>query len=34
MNSLTDELSYIRESEERNCLVMRRKIDRNVDLLF
>ena len=34
MNSLTDELAYIRENEERNCLVMRRKITRNVDLLF
>lgn len=34
MNSLTDELRYIRENEERNCLVMRRKITRNLDLLF
>jgi len=34
MDSLTDELAYIRENEERNCLVMRRKITRNVDLLF
>jgi serine/threonine-protein kinase RsbW len=34
MDSLTDELDYIRENEERNCLVMRRKIDRNLDLLF
>jgi serine/threonine-protein kinase RsbW len=34
MDSLTDELAYIRENEERNCLVMRRKIDRNLDLFF
>jgi serine/threonine-protein kinase RsbW len=34
MDSLTDELSYIRKNDERNCLVMRRKIVRDLDLLF
>jgi serine/threonine-protein kinase RsbW len=34
MNSLTDELSYIRENEAKNCLIMRRKITRDLDLLF
>jgi serine/threonine-protein kinase RsbW len=34
MNSLTDELSYTRENETKNCLIMRRKINRHLDLLF
>jgi serine/threonine-protein kinase RsbW len=34
MNSLTDELSYIRENEAKNCLIMRKKITRDLDLLF
>jgi serine/threonine-protein kinase RsbW len=34
MDSLTDELSYIRENETKNCLIMRRKITRDLHLLF
>ena len=34
MDSLTHELSYIRENEAKNCLIMRRKITRDLHLLF
>ena len=34
MDSLTDQLTYIRENEAKNCLIMRRKITRHLHLLF
>ena len=34
MDSLTDQLIYIRENEAKNCLIMRRKITRHLHLLF
>ena len=34
MDSLTDQLTYVRENEAKNCLIMRRKITRHLHLLF